>query len=426
MNIISDVLDNDFLDAVVFKDTPYFITFTKYPGLRLKVNPKGRVSYITYGRIRFGGNPRTITHGTISKLSISEAIDMHYQTTKLLSKGLDPNLIKKTKAVQFTQSLIFEDIAMQFLNEKKNNKEYSELYFKHCKDYLFRNKLRVFHKLNIMTISHDMIHDWYDSVSNTPSSANSAMSLLTNIFSYAVTKNYLDFQLNPINSVNRIQLKYSNNKKNIQMDLKQELPRFIYQLWDPLNIHDVNLITRYAIYMMLITGMKKNDVLKMKWSQVSNKKFIKIEKKNFIQLFPINNHIDDVLQEMSLLRQKSLIQNEDQYIFYNANVPSKPLSNIRKSLIKYSVDLEWVVFPEAIRKTFTKLINESAIPTHHYYYLLGLNNKTSSFNSLSNYSISTIELSKSLDVVHKKLESLSPMTLPGINEPLRYFLTNKT
>ena len=105
---------------------------------------------------------------------------------------------------------------------------------------------------------------------------------------------------------------------------------------------------------------------------------------------------------------------------------SKPLSNIRKSLIKYSVDLEWVVFPEAIRKTFTKLINESAIPTHHYYYLLGLNNKTSSFNSLSNYSISTIELSKSLDVVHKKLESLSPMTLPGINEPLRYFLTNKT
>ena len=293
--------------------------------------------------------------------------------------------------MQFTHSLIFKDIAMQFLNEKKNNKEYSELYFKHCKDYLFRNKLRVFHRLNIMTISHDMINDWYDSVSNTPSSANSAMSLLTNIFSYAVTKNYLDFQLNPINSVNRIQLKYSNNKKNIQMDLKQELPRFIYQLWDPLNIHDVNSITRYAIYMMLITGMKKNDVLKMKWSQVSNKKFIKIEKKNFIQLFPINNHIDDVLQEMSLLRQKSLIQNEDQYIFYNANVPSKPLSNIRKSLIKYSVDLEWVVFPEAIRKTFTKLINESAIPTHHYYYLLGLNNKTSSFNSLSNYSISTIE-----------------------------------
>ena len=149
-----------------------------------------------------------------------------------------------------------------------------------------------------------------------------------------------------------------------------------------------------------------------------------IEKKSFIQLFPINNHIEDVLYEMSLLRIKSLVQNEDQYIFYNLKEPTKPLSNIRKSLIKYSVDLDWVVFPEAIRKTFTKVINESAIPTHHYYYLLGLNNKTSSFNSLSDYNISTIELIKSLDVVHKRLESFSPMKMPGISEPLRYFINN--
>ena len=112
------------------------------------------------------------------------------------------------------------------------------------------------------------------------------------------------------------------------------------------------------------------------------------------------------------------------WIFYNLKEPTKPLSNIRKSLIKYSVDLDWVVFPEAIRKTFTKVINESAIPTHHYYYLLGLNNKTSSFNSLSDYNISTIELIKSLDVVHKRLESFSPMKMPGISEPLRYFINN--
>ena len=426
MNIVSDKLDNNFIDAIALKESPYFITFTKYPGLRLKVNPKGRISYITYGRIRFGGNPRTITHGPTTKLSISEALDKHYQTTKLLAKGLDPNLIKKTKSIQFSKTLFFEDIAMQYLNEKKNNKEYSDLYFNHCKDYLLRNKLKKFHKLNIIAITHDLINDWYVSISNTPSSANSAMSLLTKIFSYAVTKNYIDFQSNPINLVNSVQLKYSNNKRNIQMDLKHELPKFIYQLWDPLNIHKVNLITKYAIYMMLITGMKKNDVLKMKWSQVTNKKFIKIEKKSFIQLFPINNHIEDVLYEMSLLRIKSLVQNEDQYIFYNLKEPTKPLSNIRKSLIKYSVDLDWVVFPEAIRKTFTKVINESAIPTHHYYYLLGLNNKTSSFNSLSNYNISTIELMKSLDVVHKRLENFSPMKMPGINEPLRYFINNNT
>ena len=105
MNIVSDKLDNNFIDAIALKESPYFITFTKYPGLRLKVNPKGRISYITYGRIRFGGNPRTITHGPTTKLSISEALDKHYQTTKLLEKGLDPNLIKKTKTIQFSKTL---------------------------------------------------------------------------------------------------------------------------------------------------------------------------------------------------------------------------------------------------------------------------------------------------------------------------------
>ena len=177
---------------------------------------------------------------------------------------------------------------------------------------------------------------------------------------------------------------------------------------------------------MLITGMKKNDVLKMKWSQVRDMKFINIKKKNFNQLFPINNHVEDILKKMLLLRSKSLLRNKGDFIFYNPNEPRKPLSNIRKSLIKYSVDLDWVVYPEAIRKTFTKIINESSIPTHHYYYLLGLNNKTSSFNSLSNYSISTIELSRSLDAVHKRLERHSPMNLPGIDEPLRYFISKNT
>ena len=426
MNITSDVLDNEFLDTIVLKDSPYFITFSKYPGFRLKVNPKGRISYITYGRIRFGGNPRTITHGTTVNLSISEAIDKHFQTLKILSKGLDPNLIKKTKTIQFTDSLIFRDIAIQFLTEKKNNKEYSELYFNHCKNYLLGNKLRAFHKQNIMSITHNFINEWYESKSNTPSSANSAMSLLASIFSFAVTKNLIDFHSNPINLVNRIQLKYSNKKNNIQMDLKQELPKFIYQLWDPLNVNNVHAITRYAIYMMLITGMKKNDVLKMKWSQVRDMKFINIKKKNFNQLFPINNHVEDILKKMLLLRSKSLLRNKGDFIFYNPNEPRKPLSNIRKSLIKYSVDLDWVVYPEAIRKTFTKIINESSIPTHHYYYLLGLNNKTSSFNSLSNYNISTIELSRSLDAVHKRLERHSPMNLPGIDEPLRYFISKNT
>ena len=49
----------ELIDSLELKEQPYFITSMNYPGFRIKVNPKGRISFITYGRIHFGGNPRT-------------------------------------------------------------------------------------------------------------------------------------------------------------------------------------------------------------------------------------------------------------------------------------------------------------------------------------------------------------------------------
>ena len=83
MNIVSDLLNLNFIESIELKDKPYFIKFSKYPGLRIKVNPMGRISYLTYGRIHFGGNPRTITHGTTKTLSIDEALDKPVSYTHL-------------------------------------------------------------------------------------------------------------------------------------------------------------------------------------------------------------------------------------------------------------------------------------------------------------------------------------------------------
>ena len=110
---IADVLNPEFINAIKFEERPYFIKFKQYPGLRIKVNPKGRISYITYGRIHFGGRPRTVTHGTTKILTIDNALDKHFQCLKLLQKGLDPNLIKKSKTKQFTASMNF--LANNFL-----------------------------------------------------------------------------------------------------------------------------------------------------------------------------------------------------------------------------------------------------------------------------------------------------------------------
>ena len=45
---VADVLNPEFINAIEFEERPYFIKFKQYPGLRVKVNPKGRISFITY------------------------------------------------------------------------------------------------------------------------------------------------------------------------------------------------------------------------------------------------------------------------------------------------------------------------------------------------------------------------------------------
>ena len=115
MTVAKENITPELIGSLELKEQPYFIRSMNYPGFRIKVNPKGRISFITYGRIHFGGNPRTITHGTTKTLSLDEAISKHIQCIRLLEQGQDPNLMKKSKNKQYSIGLNLETIAMQFI-----------------------------------------------------------------------------------------------------------------------------------------------------------------------------------------------------------------------------------------------------------------------------------------------------------------------
>ena len=86
----------------------------------------------------------------------------------------------------------------------------------------------------------------------------------------------------------------------------------------------------------------------------------------------------EVLKELSLLGQITDISNDNnkdlignEFLFFNKKT-KKPIENLRKSFTKYSKDLDWVVYPEALRKTFANICDRSNIPRTHFYQLLGL------------------------------------------------------
>ena len=144
--------------------------------------------------------PISITHGTTKTLSIDEALDKHFKCINLLQKGLDPNLIKKSKAKQYALSTDFVSIAKEFINEKESKKEFSEKYSEYSQTYLLTKKLKKFHKFQINQINKSDIKVWYDDNSDTPASRHNALRLMSSIFSYAITRNLVESAVNPTKS----------------------------------------------------------------------------------------------------------------------------------------------------------------------------------------------------------------------------------
>ena len=415
----------ELIDSVELKQAPYFIRSINYPGFRIKVNPKGRISYITYGRIHFGGNPRTITHGTTKTLSLDEAISKHIQCLRLLEQGKDPNLMKKSKNKQYSIGLNLESIAMQFIFDKEQKREYSKDYANQCRSYLLKNKLRPLLNKNINQISTELIIEWYKSLESTPTAANNALQFLSSVISYAQTLNLIDTSSNPASIIRKLNLTYPTIRRDRQIDLESELPKILYRLWDPMNMQKVNRVTRNAIYLLLISGLKKSDVLNLKWGQISNKKFIKFQRRNNIQVYPINEYIQDVLDDMEIIYKRKLgfnFKKEDDWVFRSPKKPNKNINNLRKTLNLYSADIDWVVYPETFRKTFAKVADLANIPRTHFYSLLGIKKQNYTYESVASSNIHYNELKKSLNKVHHELDKFCPMQLPGITQPLRYFM----
>ena len=427
MPSIKTKITPELIASLEYKDRPYFVLSNNYPGFRLKVNPQGRISFITYGRVHFGGNPRTITHGTTKNLTLAEAIEKHLYTTKLLERGQDPNLIKKSKNKQYAIGLDLESIAIQFISDKEMKRDFSSEYAKQCRNYLLRNKLKPLLGLNINKISTEIIIDWYRALEKTPTAANNALKFLSSVFSYAEILNITEKNSNPTSVIKRLSLSYPNKIRDKQIDTRLELPKLIYRIWDPLNITKVNRSTRNAVYLLLLSGLKKSDVLNLKWSQINDNKFIKFRRRSYIQFYPIDPHIQDVIDDMRKIskeNKKLVINSQEDWVFLSPKKKETQITNIRKSLTVYSQDFDWVIYPESLRKTFAKFADQAGIPRSHYYLLLGIKKPYTVYESTEN-NVTNLELKKSLIQIHKLYEKICPMQLPGIYEPLRYFMFGK-
>ena len=169
---------------------------------------------------------------------------------------------------------------------------------------------------------------------------------------------------------------------------------------------------------MTITGLKKNDLLNLKKSQITSNSHITFKKRNnFIQILPITLDIQRVLDNTSSHLSKYNTQQFNEHVFYNPRT-NKPISNIRKSLSKLSSEFEWNIYPESLRKSFANICDQSSIPRKHYYQLLGIRESYIPHADSTIENDQIMELKKSLVNVQDKINKMCPMTVPGKYESI--------
>ena len=100
------------------------------------------------------------------------------------------------------------------------------------------------------------------------------------------------------------------------------------------------------------------------------------------------------------------------YVFYNPKT-KRPITNLRKSLIKISSSFDWNIYPESIRKSFANICDQVSMPRKHYYQLLGIRESyvPHTDGTLEHEQINNLRhsLSAAQDVINKKC----PLIVPG-------------
>lgn len=168
----------------------------------------------------------------------------------------------------------------------------------------------------VLHISRREIENFHLHLKKTPYLANRALSLLSKMFSLAVSWGWRHD--NPVKGIAR----YPEEKKDRWLD-KTELNR----LWEILDRYPKHL-TAYVFKLLLLTGARKGEVLQATWDQFDLEQGVwtkpsHLTKQKKKEHLPLSEHALKVLKEIKDLNQKGII-----YLF-PGKIDGQPLKEIK-------------------------------------------------------------------------------------------------
>ena len=225
----------------------------KCPGLQLRVTPTGSKTFYVK-RWMGSGKVERILIGKYPAVTIEQARDKASEVNAIIAKGESPSEKKRADRAEMTFAAFWEEYMAKYsrIRKKPRTIQEDEKTYRNYLSPLGSRKLSKISKVDCQRLHHDI------ATKTSGATANRALAVLSGALSVAQDWGYLSGD-NPAKSIKRF--KETARDRFIQSD---EMPRFWQALLDEPNRDFAD-----AFMISLLTGMRRSDVLAMRWEQIS-------------------------------------------------------------------------------------------------------------------------------------------------------------
>ena len=304
-------------------------------GFAARVSPKGAVSFICEGRIKgLGGSAKRITIGKYPSFSVDQARDTAKEHLRLMYQGVNPLKVQKDKidVTQESDKYTLQAVFDEYLARK-------DLKPKTIHDYKATMKFVYSAYLDkpITELTRKVVEDTFFQLKHR-STANKASRILSAIMNYTkgieLANGSRLITENPVNILKDKGVKRTLPRKQSVIspkDLVQILGRLRNDLYSD-ERSKYNPAMLRAIYLIALTGARKNEICKLKRADVkANYISIKDTKNGTDHILPITDEIRWVIEDAT----DSAITKKSPWLFPRETDSSLAIDGTSKAVKHY-------------------------------------------------------------------------------------------
>jgi len=352
------------------KLTKRFIDSTKYqgngssqdirwdeqlPGFGLRIYPTGRKSFVL--SYRSNGRKHIMTVGGYGAITLDQGRKKARRFLSDIIEGGDPLASRKKAAQGSTVKVLCGEYLERYAKPRKKT-------WKEDQRRIERHVLPTWGNVKAKALNRSDVASFHHKLGRTaPYEANRILALLSKMYEMAKQWGFIEEHApNPAQKID----KFKEEKRDRWLTQK-ELPRLAKAI-----DRDPNVFVRAAMWIYLLTGLRRNELLQLKWLDIDfERKEIKLSdtKAGRPHYVPLSPEAVERIQTIPRL-------DENPYIFPGAR-KGKPLVNISKPWLRIRKEAELQdVRLHDIRRTVGSWLAQSGKSLHLIGRVLGHSNTT--------------------------------------------------